>query len=230
MSSDIDTLASVPSGKPVRIFLPIINGPDRVRAQCIFQESTPPQFQLIFKPGVLPVDDIDRKGTCIVSIDMGGPTLSLEAVIKGIENPQTLLMRLKKSISHEQMREFFRVDAVTQVISKSFHSEFSSGNSTPWTKLGQTVDISGSGILAHFSDEPPADNQVRLEITVPYPEPEMVKVLARKIRVTKLKEGGYEVAYHFDDIATEDRDKIIGCCLIIQRKLLRLKVQVKDSF
>ena len=123
MSSDNNILQNIPKGKPVRIFLPLLDRPEIIRAQCLYQEVEPPKFSLIFKPGILPVDELDLKIPCIISIDMGGPTISLEAIIQKIANRQTLQMIVRKSISHEQMREFFRVDTVTKVISKSFHTE-----------------------------------------------------------------------------------------------------------
>jgi len=229
MSPDTEILRNIPKGKPVRIFLPLVNRPDLIRAQCLYQETEPPKFSLIFKPGTLPADELDISQPCIISIDMGGPTISLEAMIHKVANRQTLQMIIRKSISHEQMREFFRVDAVTSVISKSFHTELFDDKNQPWSTRGQTIDISGSGILAIFEEKPQEDRQVKLEITIPSVEAETIKVLAHQVRVQQLHDGRYEVAYHFDDISTEDRDKIIGCCLVIQRKMLRLKVQIKDN-
>ena len=229
MSSDTDILQKIPKGKPVRIFLPLLNRQERIRAQCIYQEAKPPEFTLIFKPGVLPVDELDIQQPCIISIDMGGPTVSLEAMINKVSNRQTLQMIVQKSISHEQMREFFRVDAVTSVISKSFQTELVGDKNEPWSINGQTIDISGSGLLAIFDEKPQAEQQVNLEIKVPSQENETIKVLARQIRIQQLHDGRFEVAYHFDDITTEDRDKIIGSCLIIQRKMLRLKVIVNKD-
>ncbi len=228
MDSDTNILQNIPNGKPVRIFLPLLNRPDRVRAQCLYQQIEPPKFSLLFKKGALPVEDLDIQEPCIISIDMGGPTVSLEAMIQKVANEQTLEMIVRKSMSHDQMREFFRVDAVTSVISKSFHTELFNNKSEPWSTSGQTVDISGSGILALFNEKPQPDRQVKLEITIPSTEPETIKVLAHQIRVQELHDGRFEVAYHFDDITIEDRDKIIGCCLVIQRKMLRLKVTVKE--
>jgi len=229
MSSKTDILKDIPEGKPVRIFLPILQKLERIRAQCVYQNSDPPRFSLVFEPGILPVDKIDVSQPCIISIDMGGPTLSIEAMITKVSNRQTLHMIVRKTMSHKQMRDFFRVDAVTNVISKSFHTALVSDQKPRWSTEGQTVDISGSGILAIFSEKPHADQQVRLEITMPNPEAEVVTVLAHEVRSQKLHDGRFEVAYHFDDITTKDRDKIIGCCLVIQRKMLRLKVQVTDS-
>lgn len=228
MRSDINTIKSIPNNKPVRIFLPIQETKERYRASCIFEATAPPKFNLLFKPGVLPVDSIDTKQSCIISVDMGGPNISLEARIQEIVNDQTIAMIVEKSISHDQMREFFRVDTTTDVISKSFHSEFFNDNNEPWSIAGKTIDISGSGILASFNESPPLDKQIRLEITLPTPEPETISVLAHPVRSQQVGDNQFDVAYHFDDISTEDRDKIIGCCLIIQRRLLRLKVQVKN--
>jgi PilZ domain len=229
MSTDPNILQTIPNGKPVRIFLPLLDRLERVRAHCICEDIVPPKFSLVFKPGFLPTDLIDQRQPCIISIDMGGPTLSLEAMIQEIVDPQTLRMILQKSISHDQMRDFFRIDAVTKVISSSFRTQFAHTNSEPWVIQGETVDISGSGILALFPNTPPTDKQVQLEIFVPSIEPETVKVVAHQVRVQQLNDGRYEVAYHFDDITMEDRDKIIGCCLVLQRKLLRLKAQLLEN-
>lgn len=229
MSTDPNILQSITEGKPVRVFLPLHDRPERLRAHCICQGIHPPKFTLVFKAGVLPLDDIDTTQPCIVNIDMGGPTLSLEAMIQELVNPQVLQMILQKSMNHEQMREFFRIDAVTRVISSSFRTQFTNQDNEPWSIQGETVDISGSGILAIFPSPPPTERQVQLQIFIPSASPETVTVIAHQVRVQLQNDGRYEVAYHFDDIDTEDRDKIIGCCLVLQRKFLRLKVQIQQN-
>ncbi|WP_136807848.1 PilZ domain-containing protein [Desulfosediminicola flagellatus] len=228
MISDIDNLRKIPDSKPVRIFVPLIDKAERYRASCVLQQSTPPKFNLLFKPGVLPAELINTKETCLINIDMGGPNVSLEAKIRNIVSDQSLEMTLVKTINHEQMREFFRVDAKAKVISSSFHPEFYDTPKDPWSIEGKTLDISGSGVLALFNTAPPRDKQVRLSIMLPNKDLEVINVLAHHVRIQQIGDDQYEVAYHFDDISSEDRDKIIGCCLVIQRKLLRLKVQVKN--
>lgn len=226
MNPDTNILKNIPDGKPVRIFIPLLNRPDRIRAQCIYQQSAAPRFTLIFKPGVLPIDDIDTKTSAIINVDMGGPTISLEANIVHISNSQTLEMLIQKSINHEQMREFFRVDAVTDVISNSFETSVFDDNEQE-AIAGKTVDISGSGILAIFEDKPPQTKHIKLEISLPGEDLETIKIFAHQVRVHELHDGRFEAAYHFDDISDEDRDSIIGTCLVLQRQMLRLKVQVK---
>ena len=229
MTNSEESLEQIANGKPVRIFIPLKNRQDRIRAQCIYQQSSPPKFSLIFKPGVLPVDEIDSTESAIINVDMGGPTVSLEANIVHIANSQTLDMVIQKSINHEQMREFFRVDAVTTVISKSFATAVFDDDSEELATPGKTVDISGSGILALFNDKPPQTEHIRLEIALPGAESDTISIFAHQVRIHELDDGRYEVAYHFDDIADEDRDTIIGTCLVLQRQMLRLKVQVRDS-
>lgn len=229
MTSETAIIETIANNKPVRVFLPIIGGKERYRAHCVYQKTSPPNFNLLFSKGILPIDAINAQETAIISIDMGGPNLTIEAKIKAITGDQVLEMVMVKSMSHAQLREFFRVDAATVVIGRSFQSEVFGEQGEPWSLAGNTVDISGSGILASFSQAPPMDKQIRLEITLPTREPETISVLAHPVRTQKISDKHYEVAYHFDDISTEDRDKIIGCCLILQRRLLRLKVQVKDQ-
>jgi c-di-GMP-binding flagellar brake protein YcgR len=231
MAYDNINLDTIADAKPVRVFLPLKGIDERYRAQGIYQKSTPPVFSLLFKAGSLPTESIDPRKNAIVNIDMGGPSLSLEANITEIVSNQHLIMRAVNSMSHEQMREFFRVDTVTSVIGRSFPSQAkqaSAGAYMNWALKGETIDISGSGILASFPEKPPEDEFIRLEITLPTVEPETVSVLARPIRSVQTGDNRWDVAYQFDEITTEDRDKIIGCCLEIQRKLLRLKVNVKD--
>ncbi len=228
MFSDIDALKKIPDSKPVRIFIPLKDKAERYRTSCVIEHTVPPKFDLLFKNGALPTDLINTDETCLINVDLGGPNLALEAKILLIEGEQKLSMTLVKTINHEQMREFFRVDATAKVICSSHMPEFFSENKEPWSLQGRTIDISGSGILALFNALPPKDKQVHLEITLPTPdEPEIISLLAHPVRTQEIGENQYEVAYHFDDISSEDRDRIIGCCLVIQRKLLRLKVQVK---
>lgn len=228
MTPDTAIIESIADDKPVRVFLPVIGGKERYRAHCIYQKTLPPNFNLLFSPGALPAELIDTQQTAVISVDMGGPNLSLEAKIKAISGEQTLEMIAVKSISHNQMRDFFRVDAAAAVISRSFQSEVTDEPGEPWSLAGSSVDISGSGLLATFPQEPPAEKQIRLEITLPCHSTDTISVLAHPVRTQKVSDARYEVAYQFDDISTEDRDKIIGCCLVLQRRLLRLKVQVKD--
>lgn len=228
MTVDLDnTFKNIPDGKPVRVFLPLRNTHDRLRLQCVCQEIAPPKFSLVFSPGALPIEDIDSKQTAIISIDMGGPTLSLEAKIQEIDGPQILKMVLQKTISHKQLREFFRIDAATSVTATALRP--AADGAPPWSVQGESLDISGSGVLVLFPQCPPEDKQVKLSIFLPTADEQPLAAIGHTVRVQRQDDGRCEVAYHFDDISIEDRDKIIGHCLVLQRKMLRLKVQVLDK-
>ena len=220
-------LRKIPDHKPVRIYLPIKNNNQLYRTQALYKSVSPPRFELRFQPGTLPLDNLDVGKNCLVNVDFGGPNISMKASIASV-SPQTLKMKAEKLVSHDQMREFFRVDTVTEVISKSFQPEFFNSKGKSWAIRGRTIDISGNGILAAFSEKPPADELVRLEISLPAQESQIIKILAKPVRNQQVEDDQWETAYHFQDISSEDRDRIIGCCLEIQRRFLRLKVDAAN--
>lgn len=217
-------LLKIPDLKPVRIYLPIKNSNQRYRTQAIYKSVAPPRFEIRFKAGTLPLDNLDIEKNCLVNVDFGGPNISLEASIAKV-SPQTLGMNAEQLVSYDQMREFFRVDTVTEVISKSFQPEFFNSQGQSWAIRGRTIDISGNGILASFSEKPPSAELVRLEISLPAQDSQIIKILAKPVRTQKIEDDQWETAYHFQDISSEDRDRIIGYCLEIQRRFLRLKVE-----
>lgn len=230
MSTDTDFINKIPAAKPVRIFLPLQGADKRHREQCIFQKGDDSHFNLLFEPGALPVNNLDRKSPCIINLDMGGHSVSLEAMIEQVVNAQTLAMRVHKTISHEQMREYFRVDYTTPIIVTSLLPEGFGDPEEHWKISGTTIDISGSGLLAIFHVSPPGDKLIRIQLPLHDDHTDsLITFLARPVRTSEVEENRYVVAYHYEDINDEDRDRIVGQCLITQRRLLRLKVQVKDQ-
>jgi hypothetical protein len=227
MTDDPAILQAISDGKPVRIFLPLQNTLERLRLNCLCRDIAPPRFSLVFSSGLLPIKEIDKNQPAIVSVDMGGSTLSLEAMIEEIDGTQVLKMFLQKSINHQQLRDFFRIDAITEVVASELRGEVP--GEPPWSMVGESLDISGSGILVLFAQCPPDDKQIKLSISLPMANDQPISAIGHTVRVKHQDDGRCEVAYHFDDIAIEDRDKIIGHCLILQRKMLRLKVQVLEQ-
>jgi hypothetical protein len=49
------------------------------------------------------------------------------------------------------------------------------------------------------------------------------------VRCRKIDEHIYHVALHFDLIDSETQDKIMACCFELQRRYLRLRVQVQNT-
>ncbi len=228
--ADLNTFFSnISDEKPVRLFLPVIDADNRLLIQCVLKKHKDNHFNLLFKPDTLPVTQIDKDTTCLINLDMGGQSVSIESNIISVVNDQTLEMVPLKTISHEQMREYFRVDCAIPIVLKSTIPEGFGEPEDNWKITGVTVDLSGSGLRASFKTAPPEDTQVRLELALPSSEPTIISTIASPVRITKLTNKLWDAAYHIDDIDDEDRDKIIGCCLVAQRRMLRLKVQVKNS-
>ena len=229
MSEKADFLKELPDNKPVRIFLPIKESDENLRLNCVLQKSDSNHFFLNFLKGVLPVDRLDQDSTIIITIDIAGQVVSLEAKTLKIVNEQTLEMVPQKTINHEQMREYFRVDCALPIQLKSVVPEEFDDPDEKWKITGTTVDLSGSGLRASFTSPPPENTRVRINLALPTAVPSIVNILASPVRISKLTDKLWDAAYHFDEVSDEDRDTIIGCCLVAQRKLLRLKVRVKDS-
>ena len=229
MSEYINFIDKLQDNKPVRIFLPLKNSEESQRVNCVLQKLAPPHFELVFLKGVLPLDRFDQNASIIISLDISGQAVSLEANTVEIVNDQTLKMVAQKSISHEQMREYFRVDCSLPIQLKSVVPEEFDSPDEKWRIPGTTVDLSGSGLRASFTSPPPENTQVRMELALPTAVPTVVNILASPVRISQLTEKLWDAAYRFDDVSDEDRDTIIGCCLVAQRRLLRLKVKVKDN-
>lgn len=225
MNPQTATIGTIPDNKPVRIYLPIKDRRQRYRTQALYKSVAQSEFELRFQPGTLPVQHLDMSESCLINVDFGGPNISMQAVIASASK-HLLRMNVEKLISHDQMREFFRVDAVTEVISKSFQPDFFSSEGQGWSLRGKTIDIGGSGILASFSEKPPEEEPVRLVLTLPTEDGNVIKLLASPVRTCQVEDTQWEVAYHFQDISTEDRDLIIGCCFEIQRQFLRLSTDI----
>jgi hypothetical protein len=147
-------------------------------------------------------------------------------MIQRIVNGQLLEMIASKTVSHEQMREYFRIDYTLPIMACSRIPEGVEAPEKYWNISGTTIDLSGCGMLVIFNEKPPADKLVKLQFSLPDELPNPINLLASPIRVTEVEKNRYVVAYYFEEINDDDRDRIIGQCLITQRRQLRLKVQV----
>lgn len=229
VTENSELLREISGHKPVRIFLPLTSSGERYRLNCILRSGDNSHFTLLFQRGTLPVAQIDTSIPVIINVDISGQSVSLEAKIIAIPDSQTMNMIPLKTINHEQMREYFRADCVVPLLLTSTVPKEFKAPEDDWKISGTSVDLSGSGLRASFGTAPPAKTQVRLELALPTIEPTIVKTLASPVRISQLTEKLWDAAYYFDDIAMEDQDAIIACCLVAQRRLLRLKVQVKGS-
>jgi len=218
-----EIFSQIETGKAVRVALPLLGTSEKKRICCVYQADTPPTFQLLFMPNTLPVDEIDMHRKATVLVDIKGQNVSLAADIQEKINKQALRLIARDVISHEQMRNYFRVDLNAPLVARPALKK-----DQEWSLSGETVDVSASGLLAVFSEPIADDEPVQVELLLPTGNGEPIRAVAHVVRSRKICDGRYEVALHFDTIDSEDRDRIMACCFEIQRRHLRLKVQIKN--
>ncbi|NOQ45970.1 MAG: hypothetical protein GQ559_04755 [Desulfobulbaceae bacterium] len=221
--------SKIEDGKSVRIALPVTDSVDKLRISCIYNSADAPHFSLLFTPGALPVQRIDRHRKCTVLLDLAGQSISLAADIERIEDDQTLWVVAREVINHEQLRDYFRVDVATPIVAAPLLPAELAGDGETWQLTGETIDVSGSGILASFPQPIETGKPVRVDLVLPTGETKVVKTVAHVVRTKKIDDNLYHIALNFERIETESRDRIMACCFDVQRKHLRLKVRVKNT-
>lgn len=193
-----------------------------IRLNCVYKVSDAPNFFLVFPPKTLP-SNIDTDQYCPISIKNGKSPLTLTARILEITGDRTIELSAKNSINPESLREYFRVD--TRVaINAHFEPELPGGKLQSWKLVGQTLDLSASGMLAILPEEPPTRHLITIEINLKGVE-KHIQCLGHIVRCKRLRKGSYQVAFHFDSISPKHRDTIIAFCLQEQRNNLREKIQ-----
>ncbi|HFQ89618.1 MAG TPA: PilZ domain-containing protein [Desulfobulbus sp.] len=192
--------------------------------QSVLRKRQAPQLALFFSPHALQVEDIEAGTTCHLTVKHHDSSINLLARIDGLEDDRTLLLTATESVKPEAMREYFRVSISTPIT-----AEYRPGpkeiRNRPWKLEGNTIDLSGGGVLALFSEKPL--NRKRIHLTIRLPDQaEPAVCMAEVVRTYRMRKKRYQVAFHFDRIDQKTRDLIISCCLQEQRRQLRNKIRV----
>jgi len=224
-----DFLVNIEDGTVVRVAVPLIGITEKERLNCLYGKTEPPKFNLVFPYGTLSINQVDIARTCMITLDLAQQSVALSAAISAIKDPQTLEMVALNTVAHDQTRNFFRVDAATRVAASSVIPPQMAKAGEEWRLLGDTIDLSGSGLLCSFAEPLEAGKQVRIELTLPTGEIEVIHALGHVVRCVKIEDNIYHVALHFDLIDSESQDKIMACCFELQRRYLRLRVQVRNK-
>lgn len=216
-------LATIPENKSVRAVIPLSDSSNKLRLGGILQAQEPPRFKLIFPMESLDGAKIDVHRKCSVVLDMGGQNISLTADIDAIVSDMEMQLIARDFINHESVREFFRVDVATPLVLTSIIPAELSGEEA-WQLQGETIDLSGAGLLAAFPEPVEPNKRFRLNIILPSGDASIVPVVGHAVRTKKIDDNLYHVAFHFDQISEEDRDRIMASCFEIQRRHLRMKL------
>ena len=178
---------------------------------------------------MLNIDQVDSSKPCMIMIDYVDQTLSISAEITEVIDPQTLQLAVLKAVNHTQSRHYFRVDASTRVCASSVIPESLAHEGENWRLLGDTVDLSGSGVLCSFSRPIDIGKKVKIELSLPAGTMDIITAIGHVVRCHKIENELYHVGLHFDSIDSESQDKIMACCFEIQRRHLRMRVEVKNE-
>lgn len=193
-----------------------------IRLKCIYKESLAPNFFLVFPPKHLP-SNIDTSRLCPVSIKGEKVSLTLTAKIIDSNGDRTLELLAKDTVEPSTLREYFRVD-IRMPITATYEPGPAEDRSHYWSLRGETLDLSGSGVLAIFPDQPKSNHRIQLEIELKHTNI-MIECAAHVIRTKRLRRGRFQVAFHFDYVSSKHRDSIISDCLQEQRMQLRERIQ-----
>jgi hypothetical protein len=193
----------------------------RLQLRGIARVSSPPRIEVTLPANQVDGDKIDRAEKCLLYIDVVGATITLITAIDAIENNTLLKLTNLESVSHEQKREFFRIDAQMAVDARKLPPPPEDG-----TCSGVSINISGNGILVSLPEPLTVDRKVKLRISLPDPVATDIECIGRVVRSEKRKRDRYRVAFNLTTIGEEDQDKIVSFCLAQQRKHIRLGVQV----
>ncbi len=200
-------------------------GGNEVSLKCIYKEDNPPYFYLVFPPDTLP-DNIDDTENHPVSVLCKNSTISINSLIVAQKGDRTLHLIANDTVDPASLREYFRIN-ISIPISASYEPSYKGSRTIGWSISGKTQDLSGSGVLALFKDEPKNKDNIFIELAVPQSK-RKVRIIAHIIRKKLLRSRQWQVSFQFDNISNKHRDAILTTLLKEQRKQLRNNVQTWD--
>jgi c-di-GMP-binding flagellar brake protein YcgR len=162
-------------------------------------------------------------GNCSITVEHQGEKIVLIARLEKVIDNRRLRFIAREPITPESLRDYFRVP-INMPVKASYTAEQQDTRAECWRMTGTTIDLSGSGLLAMFSQRPTSSQRILLELT-PSDDPEPIFCLANVIRSYRIRRNRFQVAFHFIEVTPKTRDQIVSCCLREQRRQLRENVQ-----
>jgi PilZ domain len=217
-------MRSIPDSQSARISLSTTAG-ETLYLDCNYREGSTPRFFLIFPAKDLP-KEINTSQQCSITIsnrDSEGIPLVLKARIEEIMDDSTMELTAQSIVDPTTLRQYFRV-AIFVPVTISFTKESDGEVSRHWSLTGETLDISGSGLLALFDDE--CEDWQGIEITLELSSPKAsVICMGHVVQARRVRRRRWQIALHFDNITNKQRDIIISNCLYEQRRQLKKGLQ-----
>jgi c-di-GMP-binding flagellar brake protein YcgR len=225
VSSAIANIVSKIGDKRQAIVKLAVKGGNQQRLESIYREDEAPYFFLVFPPDTIP-DNLDMEANHPLAVLQESTTMSLDSRIVEKRGDRTLYMVATGTLDPSKLRDYFRVNTNTE-ITASYTPGSTGKHQSGWVISGQTQDLSGSGVLALFADEPKNRDYVMVEIYLPHKN-STINAVGHVVRKKRLRNGRWQVSFHFDSISSKHRDAIITHLLSEQRKQLRENVRTSD--
>ena len=197
-----------------------------IQINCQVRRVDPPQLTLFFPPHHLP-KYLHLSRPCLLSIDRGNDEepLVLTVIITSQTDPRTLETTVQRRIDPTTLRAFFRINiALPITLAPLNHLE----GEEAWSLTGNTLDLSGSGVLALFPADCPANDNIAIEIALNAAAGKKARCVGHVVFRRRLRGGRFQVALHFDNIHHKTQSAVIGTCLNEQRRQLRENVRTDD--
>jgi len=219
-----DTLNRLRDNSIVLIDIPV-GTDERRRLKSVLKKNKAPQFTLVFPSNNLEDLALDQGTNCMLTVKQENDSgITLLATVDGLVDERSLLLTAQESIRPESLREYFRVNVQLPIVAR-YQPGPKEIRKKAWELTGETVDLSGSGVLALFSQPP--ENKSRIQLMLQLPEQKQpIECMGHVVRVYRMRKNRYQIAFHFDSIEQKVRDQIISCCLQEQRRQLREKIRV----
>lgn len=222
MSRLDELLAKIADNVPAVVDIPGQGG-EMFRCNALVTGKKSPALELLFPPDAWQAEDLRLDGSCSIAVEHQGQKIVLIARLEQAIDNRRLRFIAREPITPESLRDYFRVPINTPV-KASYTAEQRDTLMASWKITGTALDLSGSGMLAMFSEKPPSSQRILLEITPPE-NPEPIFCLANVIRSYRVRRNRLEIAFHFIEMTSKTRDQIVSCCLKEQRRQLRENVQ-----
>jgi len=205
----------------VKITLPLEGG-TVAQLDAVARVTKTPQFEVIFLKGQLKENALDPTVLCRLVFDVSGAIKSIQARIDHQPAADKLVLEMVESFSHQQKREYFRVDADLVISWWRVDDEDAALNT-----VQATANISGGGVRFPVAEKVPRGERLGMKILLEVDKP-LIECVGEVVG-SYLLGRDHSLALKFVAIENDDRDEIVAFCLAEQRRQLRLKVQVLDS-
>ncbi len=222
VSSVIELIKKIQDSQIAEINLQLLEG-GSVQLKCVYKESEAPHFFLVFPPKQLPAN-IDTSKGCLVAIKNSEKAITFKAGIEEIKSDRILELFAQKTIDPVSLRTYYRADLRTPI--SATYEPGPEERAKPWSFSGETLDLSGGGVLAIFPNEFPNKQRILVHIPLPNTDNKEIRCLAHVVLTQRLRKERWKIALQFDNLSQKEKDFIVSCCLSEQRRQLRENIQI----